>query len=161
MLAICAVSIKFHCHIFPGMGRNPIIFQCSNRDCKLGAASRTLPSADERPGNIYGRKTDPSPAPDCHRAPEKLPKPDLATIQATPVIGASPYYAPDSWLPHITLGIEDVTQSNIGCAVSQLALQSYDWIIPINNLTIVSHQPDQPGEIIRHFRLGNENGVEH
>ena len=81
-------------------------------------------------------------------------------IQATSAIGASPHYAPETWLPHITLGIEDVSLSNIGCAVSRLAFQPYDWVIHIDNLTIVSHEPDQPGEIIKQFRLGNENGVE-
>jgi 2'-5' RNA ligase len=80
-------------------------------------------------------------------------------IQTTHANGSSPYYAPHTWLPHITLGIEDLNISNIGCAVTQLAFQTYDWIIQVDNLTLVSHEPDRPGEIIKQFRLGSENGT--
>ncbi len=81
-------------------------------------------------------------------------------IQATNPDGASAYYAPDTWLPHITLGIEDVNASNIGCAIRLLAFQPFDWIIWIDNLTLVSHEPDQPGQIIRQFKLGKNDGTE-
>lgn len=85
----------------------------------------------------------------------------LQLVQRTGVRGPSVFYDPDSWLPHITLGIEDVNSSNIGCAVEQLAFQPYDWVIQIDNLCIVSFEPDEPdqnGEIIRQFRLGSGNG---
>ncbi len=79
-------------------------------------------------------------------------------VKATPTIEPSPHYAPNTWLPHITLGIEDVTFSNLGCAINQLAFQAYDWLIQVNNLMVVTHEPDQPGEIIRQFQLGNNSG---
>ena len=76
-------------------------------------------------------------------------------IQATAPTGPSTYYAPPAWMPHITLGIEDVSIANIGCAVSQLAFEPYNWHLQIDNLTLVSHDPEQPGQIIRQIRLGS------
>jgi 2'-5' RNA ligase len=76
-------------------------------------------------------------------------------LQTTLTVEPSPHYAPHTWLPHITLGIGDVTNTNLGCAISQLAFQPYDWIIHVNNLMIVTHEPDRPGEIVQQFQLGN------
>ena len=78
-------------------------------------------------------------------------------LHATTVNHSSPHYAPGTWLPHITLGMEDVNFENIGCAVEKLAFQTYDWVIQIDNLTLVSHIPGQPGEIIRKFPLGSKD----
>jgi 2'-5' RNA ligase len=78
--------------------------------------------------------------------------------QTTPSIDPSPHYAPHTWVPHITLGLEDVTYSNLGCAINRLAFQPYEWIIQVNNLMVVTHEPNQPGEIVKQFRLGNDHG---
>jgi hypothetical protein len=48
--------------------------------------------------------------------------------------------------------------SNLGCAINQRAFQPYDWLIQVNNLMIVKHEPDQAGEIVKQFRLGNDHG---
>jgi 2'-5' RNA ligase len=51
--------------------------------------------------------------------------------------GASPYYAPDMWMPHITLGYGDVTHFNLGCAMEALAFRDFDWQISVDNLTFI------------------------
>jgi len=51
--------------------------------------------------------------------------------------GASPYYAPDLWIPHITLGYGDITNFNLGCAIDALAFQDFDWQIIVDNLTFI------------------------
>jgi 2'-5' RNA ligase len=51
--------------------------------------------------------------------------------------GSSPYYAPDMWMPHITLGYGDVTHFNLGCAMEALTFRDFDWQIRINNLTFI------------------------
>jgi 2'-5' RNA ligase len=51
--------------------------------------------------------------------------------------GASPFYAPDMWVPHITLGYGDVTQANLPCALEALAFRDFAWQISVDNLTFI------------------------
>ena len=51
--------------------------------------------------------------------------------------GFSPYYAPDLWIPHITLGYGDVSSFNLSCAMDTLAFRDFDWLIEIDNLTFI------------------------
>jgi 2'-5' RNA ligase len=56
--------------------------------------------------------------------------------------GISPFYAPDLWIPHITLGYGDVTNFNLGCAIDTLAFQDFDWIINIDNITFIGQSDE-------------------
>ena len=68
-------------------------------------------------------------------------------------IDISPLYAPEKWVPHITLAITDVTQSNIACAMQNLAFQTYNWEIHINNISFI-HEPDTHiGQVRYNFEL--------
>ena len=51
--------------------------------------------------------------------------------------GVSPYYSPDLWIPHITLGYGDVTNFNLGCAMETLAFRELNWEITVDNLTFI------------------------
>ena len=51
--------------------------------------------------------------------------------------GFSPFYAPDLWIPHITLGYGDVSNFNLSCAMDTLAFQDFDWLVEIDNLTFI------------------------
>ncbi len=57
------------------------------------------------------------------------------------VMGASPYYSPDQWLPHITLAYGDVTQEKLACAMGKLSDRPFNWEISINHLALV-YQPE-------------------
>ena len=54
--------------------------------------------------------------------------------------GISPLYAPDMWMPHITLGLEDITSANLACAMEALAFQDFNWQIEVNSLAFIGMQ---------------------
>jgi len=57
---------------------------------------------------------------------------------------ANYYYAPDYWVPHITLANKDVDQANISCAIGELAGKSMNFNINIPSIAILY---DNQGEI--------------
>jgi 2'-5' RNA ligase len=67
-------------------------------------------------------------------------------------VDPSPFYAPTQWVPHITLGYNDVKPANIGCAMEMLAFQSFDWTVEIDDLIYFSQNAGEKAETIR-FRL--------
>lgn len=66
----------------------------------------------------------------------------------------SPYYDPDSWIPHITLAHSDVNADNIGCALKQLAFRSLDFEFEVNNLAIVYQHEERVGRLSERFQFG-------
>ncbi len=56
------------------------------------------------------------------------------------------YYAPDQWIPHITLAYGDVDMESLGCALRTLAVQSFDWEIKVDNFVFVAQADDQVAE---------------
>jgi 2'-5' RNA ligase len=65
----------------------------------------------------------------------------------------SPLYAPDNWVPHISLAYADVTQETIPCVMQRLAFQTYNWEIRVDNISFI-HEPDgHVGEIRYEFEL--------
>lgn len=48
----------------------------------------------------------------------------------------SPIYSPEFWMPHITLGIGDVTSENLPCLIQLLSSRSFSWEIKIDNISI-------------------------
>jgi 2'-5' RNA ligase len=50
---------------------------------------------------------------------------------------ASAYYAPDVWLPHITLGHGDITPDDFTVIVPWLNEQRFHWHITVNNLGLI------------------------
>ncbi len=63
------------------------------------------------------------------------------------------YYAPEYWMPHITIGYSDVNPQNIGCALNKLAFQPLEWEIKINNLALVSQLADRVGKLNDRFEF--------
>jgi 2'-5' RNA ligase len=58
--------------------------------------------------------------------------------------GSSPYYSPTAWMPHISLGYEDITSANIGPLVTELAFRTFNWEMTVDNIALI-YEPD--GEI--------------
>jgi len=69
-------------------------------------------------------------------------------------IEASPYYAPQFWMPHISLAYSDVDQHSLICAMKHLAFQSLNWIIPVDNLTLIYEPNGEIGIKKYQFPLG-------
>ena len=57
---------------------------------------------------------------------------------------ASPFYAPDSWMPHISIAYADVTRENIPCVMELVAFRTHYWQVKIDNISFI-HEPN--GEI--------------
>jgi 2'-5' RNA ligase len=55
----------------------------------------------------------------------------------------SPYYNPDTWMPHITLAVGDTTPGILGSVLEFLNHYSYNWEISIDNLAILSKTGDK------------------
>jgi hypothetical protein len=51
--------------------------------------------------------------------------------------GISSYYAPQSWMPHISLAYSDVTRENINCVIQMLAFQTFNWKILVDNISAI------------------------
>jgi 2'-5' RNA ligase len=64
-----------------------------------------------------------------------------------------PYYAPEVWVPHITLALTDVKPGSLGCAVERLGFQSHHMTIQVNNLALVYWNENEVGELGRVFPL--------
>jgi 2'-5' RNA ligase len=65
--------------------------------------------------------------------------------------GASPYYQPGSWMPHISLAYGDVTPENIGEAMKKLAFQPYVWEMQVDNFAFIYEPQGAIGQL--HFRI--------
>ncbi len=59
-------------------------------------------------------------------------------------IQPSEYYAPGKWMPHITLAYNDVSQTNLICAMQLLAFTPVNLEISVDNLVFVDHKEDEP-----------------
>ena len=55
------------------------------------------------------------------------------------------YYAPDSWMPHITLAYHDLNRNNLPCAFSELSFQPFNLEISVNNLAVIYQIDHQVG----------------
>lgn len=51
--------------------------------------------------------------------------------------GASPYYSPENWIPHISIGYEDLNTQNIGAVMQELAFRTFNWEFEVDNLSFI------------------------
>ncbi|GAB4581400.1 MAG: hypothetical protein Fur0022_41470 [Anaerolineales bacterium] len=63
------------------------------------------------------------------------------------------YYAPENWMPHITLGHGDVDENGLACATRLLAHEDFNWQIPIDNLLLVFQPEGDIGVEMARFEL--------
>lgn len=49
--------------------------------------------------------------------------------------GASDYYSPLLWTPHITLSYDDENSERTTCALKRIATMSFNWELPVDNLS--------------------------
>jgi 2'-5' RNA ligase len=47
------------------------------------------------------------------------------------------HYAPQNWIPHITLAVEDLTHDNLPDVIRLLSPRAFNWTMTINNLCLV------------------------
>ena len=66
----------------------------------------------------------------------------------------SPYYAPQAWMPHITIAYGDVNHQSMPCLMEHLAFQELNFEFQVDNLTFVFQPAEQVGLVIKKFTLG-------
>lgn len=64
-----------------------------------------------------------------------------------------PYYAPENWVPHITLGHGDVDEAGLTCAARLLAREDFNWQIHIDNLLLLYQPEGETGAEMAPFYL--------
>jgi 2'-5' RNA ligase len=64
------------------------------------------------------------------------------------------YYAPENWMPHITIGYGDIDVDGLACATRLLARENFNWEITINNLLLVYQNDGETGVEMARFYLG-------
>jgi 2'-5' RNA ligase len=57
--------------------------------------------------------------------------------------GIQEYYDPAHWIPHITIGIEDINKDNLSRIVRFLAERDFNWEITIDNIALI-YEPILP-----------------
>jgi hypothetical protein len=70
--------------------------------------------------------------------------------------GLKKFYAPDRWIPHISVAIEDIDTSNIGRVMEYLLPKSFKHDIRIEYFTLVRKELGKNMEIVRAYRLSGE-----
>lgn len=65
--------------------------------------------------------------------------------------GASGYYAPHAWTPHITLALMDLTFDKLTCAIDAVATESIDLVSWIDSLSLVEQVGAEIGETVQQF----------
>ncbi len=69
-------------------------------------------------------------------------------------VGISPHYAPNSWMPHITLAHTDLMSHSMDCLMHRLATRTFNWEIEVSNLTLLLGPQKQSGRLKRRFDFG-------
>lgn len=70
---------------------------------------------------------------------------------STGIVG---YYHPDVWVPHITLGMGDITRDNLAEAIRVLSTWDFTWQIKINNIVLLYNEGDAKRDKVQlHYRL--------
>ncbi len=54
-------------------------------------------------------------------------------------------YSPSFWMPHISLAYQDIALKNMHCLMEKLALKTFNWKIPIDNLSLIFEQDGSVG----------------
>lgn len=62
-------------------------------------------------------------------------------------IGASPYYSPQNWMPHISLVYDDLTAENMGVVLKSLACRTFNWEFTADNLSFIYEPSGVTGTI--------------
>ena len=54
--------------------------------------------------------------------------------------GISQLYAPELWMPHITLAYGDVNRERLMCAMERLSFRNFNWEIQVDNVALISQE---------------------
>jgi 2'-5' RNA ligase len=65
------------------------------------------------------------------------------------------YYAPEMWVPHITLIHEELSNTGLSSVLSRLSTWQFEWDLQVNNLALIGQSASASGTIcIQHSLRG-------
>jgi 2'-5' RNA ligase len=67
--------------------------------------------------------------------------------------GIESYYAPERWLPHISLAFGDLAEHSLSGAMRLLSTRDFTWELPIDNVAIIE-DTGKKQELRRRFSFG-------
>ena len=62
------------------------------------------------------------------------------------------YYAPNNWMPHITLAINVVSRESLKCALETIAFEPIEMRFSVDNLIVVTQEDDPSSMILERFQ---------
>jgi len=74
--------------------------------------------------------------------------------------GLKKFYAPERWIPHISLAIEDIDLSNIGKVMEYLLPTTFKHDLRIENISLVRKEKGQNMELVRDYWFARESDPE-
>ncbi|MDT8307228.1 MAG: 2'-5' RNA ligase family protein [Anaerolineae bacterium] len=78
----------------------------------------------------------------------------LLQAASTGIVG---YYHPHVWVPHITLGLGDITRDNLAEAISVLSAWDFTWQIKIDNIVLLYSEGDTKRDRVQlHCQLSGQ-----
>ncbi len=74
--------------------------------------------------------------------------------------GISPYYAPQNWMPHITMAQGNVNPKMLECMMGRIAYQAINWELVVDNIAYVGRCDGKTNRDIHLFQLvGNASEI--
>jgi len=70
--------------------------------------------------------------------------------------GLKRFYAPDRWIPHISLAIEDIDTDNIGKVMAYLLPKTFKHDLRIETVSLVRKETGQTMELVRDYWFSKE-----
>ena len=70
--------------------------------------------------------------------------------------GSSPFYAEQSWIPHVTLASADLQQENLPEILRSLVERDFSWTMHVETICVGKHTLGQVGELDCKFDLEGE-----
>ncbi|KAA3647101.1 MAG: 2'-5' RNA ligase family protein [Chloroflexi bacterium] len=65
----------------------------------------------------------------------------------------SPLYAPNAWMPHITLASEDVDVNALECIMRKLGERELNWKMNVDNFSIVVQEEERGGYVHTKYKF--------
>ena len=79
---------------------------------------------------------------------------EIWTRTAPASFGRSAYYAPEAWMPHVSLAYEDVSPDNVGRVMERLAFRSFNWEIGVESIALIYEPTGEIGSLKFKVPLG-------
>jgi 2'-5' RNA ligase len=67
----------------------------------------------------------------------------------------SPFYAPQAWMPHITLAYGETNWQRLSCVMEKLVYHPFNWEIEVDHIAVINQFEGQIGEKSLYMKFGS------